>query len=71
MGCPMTGQHQLLAQANLRHRADSRDFFAVLFDEPDDRIAVVLVLIDDGVHGSADALQFVFHVLSSFLLHDS
>ena len=27
----MTGQHQLLAQANLRHRADSRDFFAVLF----------------------------------------
>ena len=61
MGDPVPGQHQFLAEADLRQCADRRHLLAVVCDHADDGVSVVFILINHRIHRAADALQLVVH----------
>ena len=60
MGRPRSRQVQLLAQTDLRQCADDRHLVAALGHNTQHRVAVVLILIDHGLYGSAYGIQFHF-----------
>ena len=58
---PFAGDHQPFTHGRQRNGADHGDGLVTAAAQPQNGIAVFIVLIDDGADGTLDDLQFLFH----------